>query len=90
MPSHSRVQHNGLHTPLLSRADGDLESGARPDSPGVLRLLAESRSEAGTLVLATIFLLIGALANLAVPKVGGESTQQVGCRTGTAEGCMRL
>eukprot|EP00878_Enallax_costatus_P022154 GHUV01023494.1.p1 GENE.GHUV01023494.1~~GHUV01023494.1.p1 ORF type:complete len:299 (+),score=87.54 GHUV01023494.1:562-1458(+) len=71
-PRRDRHAGSDVRTPLLGTENStDIEAGAAK-SPGVLRLLAEARPEAGTLALATIFLLIGALANLAVPKVAGE------------------
>lgn len=83
---------DGLRDPLLpgssssTRAqqqqhDGeeiDLEQGV-PESPqtaSVWRLLREARPEAWTLSVATLFLLIGSLANLAVPKIAGVSPHQ--------------
>jgi hypothetical protein len=39
---------------------------------GVLRLLAEAKPEAGTITIATLFLFIAALANLAIPKIAGR------------------
>lgn len=66
-PEDARLRSD-VRTPLLANEGSDLEAG-EAKSPGVLRLLAEARTEAGTLVLATLFLLISALANLAVPKV---------------------
>jgi hypothetical protein len=39
---------------------------------GVFRLLAEAKPEAGTITVATFFLFIAALANLAIPKIAGR------------------
>lgn len=52
----------------------DLEAGLpeAPQTSSVLRLLREAKPEAWTLSVATFFLLIGSLANLAVPKIAGE------------------
>lgn len=54
-------------------SDDDLEQGVpeAPQTASVLRLLREARPEAWTLSVATFFLLIGSLANLAVPKIAG-------------------
>lgn len=71
-PPEGTRSRSDVRTPLLARESSDLEAG-EAKSPGVLRLLAEARLEAGTLVLATVFLLIGALANLAVPKVSDRT-----------------
>eukprot|EP00775_Hariotina_reticulata_P009936 gene9936-10091_t len=58
-----------LQQPLLQT---DVEAPAEQhSSSNVFRLLAEAKPEACTLTVATFFLLIGALANLAVPKVAG-------------------
>jgi hypothetical protein len=66
--STSTTKQRELQQPLLQT---DVEAPAeQQSSSNVLRLLAEARPEACTLTLATIFLLIGALANLAVPKLG--------------------
>jgi hypothetical protein len=39
---------------------------------GVFRLLAEAKPEAGTITIATFFLFIAALTNLAIPKIAGR------------------
>jgi hypothetical protein len=39
---------------------------------GVFRLLAEANPEAGTITIATFFLFIAALTNLAIPKIAGR------------------
>jgi hypothetical protein len=75
---------SSLHQPLLQGSsnaqasshasdDHDLEQGMpeAPQTASVLRLLREARPEAWTLSVATFFLLIGSLANLAVPKIAG-------------------
>ena len=51
----------------------DLEAGLpeAPQTSSVWRLLREARPEGWTLTVATFFLLIGSLANLAVPKIAG-------------------
>jgi hypothetical protein len=81
---------SSLHQPLLQGSSSsnahasshasdnhDLEQGVpeAPQTASVLRLLREARPEAWTLSVATIFLLIGSLANLAVPKIAGGNTR---------------
>lgn len=73
----------GVRQPLLAPGNDsaaaeadveDLEQGLQeaPQTSSVLRLLREARPEALTLSVASFFLLIGSLANLAVPKIAGE------------------
>uniref|UniRef100_A0A383WD81 Uncharacterized protein n=1 Tax=Tetradesmus obliquus TaxID=3088 RepID=A0A383WD81_TETOB len=54
---------------LPTAADADADAAPRV---GVLRLLAEAKPEAGTITIATFFLFIAALANLAIPKIAGR------------------
>lgn len=78
--SSSSSSSGGVRQPLLApgaaaEADvEDLEQGLpeAPQTSSVLRLLREARPEALTLSVASFFLLIGSLANLAVPKIAGE------------------
>lgn len=72
----------GVRQPLLAPGNDstaaedveDLEQGPpeAPQTSSMLRLLREARPEALTLSVASFFLLIGSLANLAVPKIAGE------------------
>lgn len=56
-------------------SEEDVEQGPveAPQTASILRLLREARPEAFSLSIATFFLLIGSLANLAVPKIAGEA-----------------
>jgi hypothetical protein len=58
-----------------AQASEDVEQGPpeAPQTASILRLLREARPEAFSLSVATFFLLIGSLANLAVPKIAGEA-----------------
>lgn len=68
--SSSRSSTPAQHGPA---ADDDVEQGLpeAPQTSSVWRLLREARPEAWALSVATFFLLIGSLANLAVPKIAG-------------------
>lgn len=64
-------------TPAAAANDSnevDLEQGPAeaPQTASVWRLLREARPEALTLTIATLCLLIGSLASLAVPKIAGN------------------
>jgi ABC-type multidrug transport system fused ATPase/permease subunit len=73
----SPSKRGGAHEPLLpgsrSAPAEDVEQGLAeaPQTASVWRLLREARPEAWALMVATVFLLIGSLANLAVPKTAG-------------------
>lgn len=62
---------SGETQPLIGSEELDEEAGYAPESSSVLRLLSEARPEAVTVTFGTLFLLLGSLANLAVPKVAG-------------------
>jgi hypothetical protein len=51
----------------------DVETGLAPapQTSSILRLLREGRPERWTLLLASLFLAVGSLATLAVPKLAG-------------------
>ncbi|WIA16896.1 hypothetical protein OEZ85_013823 [Tetradesmus obliquus] len=55
--------------PAAPAAAADADAAPRV---GVLRLLSEAKPEAGTITIATFFLFIAALANLAIPKIAGR------------------
>jgi hypothetical protein len=80
----SSSSSGGVRQPLLAPGTSDSGAGTEdvedleqglpeaPQTSSVLRLLREVRPEAVTLSVASFFLLIGSLANLAVPKIAGE------------------
>jgi hypothetical protein len=65
----------GNHSSTAPASEEDVEQGPveAPQTASIVRLLREARPEAFSLSIATFFLLIGSLANLAVPKIAGEA-----------------